>query len=64
MPLIWKNGEQVHGTWAEYVAQLHAVADRMNARFAGCSDERGLIGNFLHNAANNIKRLATNPDGK
>lgn len=58
MPLIWKDGVQIEGTVAEFVAQLRAVADRADQKFGIMSDESGLLGDFIRRAADEIERLA------
>ena len=58
MPLVWKDGRKVEGTMEEYIAQLRAVADRMDKRFSIFSDERGLIGDFLRGAADQLEKGA------
>jgi len=58
MPLVWKNGQKVIGSYAEYVSQLRQVAERADARFSALSDERGLLGDYLRCAADEIEKLS------
>ena len=57
MPLIRVNGQLVEGTHEKFCEQLRGVADRIDTRFGIFSDERGLIGDYLRRAADEIHHL-------
>lgn len=58
MPRIWRDGKEIQGTAAEFIAQLRAVAAQADKEWMISSSWHAHIGDWLNKAADELEKCS------